>query len=74
MNCSVRGQCVDAVNSFACECSPGYSGTVCEKEGERDWKRLYAHNVKAENRRVSILGGILCTSQKHSDENYDFIR
>ena len=33
-----------------------------DKGGERDRKHLYAHNVKSENRRVSILGGILCTS------------
>ena len=34
VNCSGRGQCMEGVNSFTCECSPGYTGTFCNIETE----------------------------------------
>ena len=32
VSCSGNGRCVDGVNSFTCECSPGYTGVTCSIE------------------------------------------
>ena len=30
--CENGATCIDEINGFTCECSPGYSGTVCESK------------------------------------------
>ena len=31
VNCSGRGECMDRVRSFSCNCDQGYEGLLCEK-------------------------------------------
>lgn len=30
INCSGNGQCVDGINSFICDCDPGFAGVKCQ--------------------------------------------
>ena len=30
VDCSLRGNCIDAVNGFSCNCSAGFFGDICE--------------------------------------------
>ena len=30
VTCSGNGQCVDGINSFSCDCDPGFVGDFCE--------------------------------------------
>ena len=41
-NPCVNGQCIDGVNSYECECTPGYRGKNCETS-----KRFYMHVIVA---------------------------
>ena len=30
VTCNGRGQCIDLINDFNCDCNPGYTGKDCE--------------------------------------------
>ena len=30
VNCGANRQCVDGINSFTCDCDPGFTGAMCD--------------------------------------------
>ena len=39
-SCSLHGTCVDGVNSYTCNCDPGYTGADCETGERAFWFRM----------------------------------
>ena len=36
-NPCIHGKCIDGINSYECECQPGYRGKNCEESKKRNF-------------------------------------
>ena len=54
-SCNQRGNCIDGVNSFTCECRPGFTGSRCEIS-KWIWPLFYCFDLFIKKRNSTYFG------------------
>lgn len=53
----MHGTCIVLINSYRCQCEPGYTGTNCEK-GDKDSNVLSYSNTESNRHKTKIMKNI----------------